>query len=218
MTDKMASSVSTAYEVSDALISDVPLAPVSSMALLRFVTRDRVNQTVFLITTLGVMLLYSLLLPFEYTQRFSFANWHYLDVQLIAWAVVLSIGMASVIVLQIYSMRQIVASKTLTGAVGGLAFIGSVMPSLLCCTPIIPTVLAFVGFSTVSVYGTTGTLQHFFATNQTEFFVGSLFIMVLTAYWSIRRVKKSACLAGNCYVKELTSSSYDVFPDTRELQ
>ena len=185
-----------------------------SWIVLGAVARDRVNQVVFLATGLVVVLLYSLLLPFDYTQRFSFANWQYLDTRLIAWSIVLGVGMSIVIVLQIHAMRRIAAARTRTGAVGGLAFVGSVLPSLLCCTPVIPTVLAFVGFSTVSVYGTTGTLQHFFATHQTEFFVGSLVLMALTASWSVHWICRTTCLAGDCDVEaeEPVSVSLDEKP------
>lgn len=184
-------------------VTPVPSAErtaASWIALLRAVARDRVNQAVFLATGLVVVFLYSLLLPFDYTQRFSFANWQYLDARLMAWSIVLGVGMATVVVLQVHAMRRIAAARTRTGAVSGLAFVGSVLPSLLCCTPVIPTVLAFVGFSTVSVYGTTGTVQHFFATHQTEFFVGSLLLMALTAGWSAHRIGTATCREDGCEI------------------
>jgi hypothetical protein len=179
------------------------------IALLRAVVRDRVDQAVFLATGLVVAFLCSLVLPFDYTQRFSFANWQYLDARLLAWSIVLGVGMATVVVLQVHAMRRIAAARARAGAVGGLAFVGSVLPSLLCCTPVIPTVLAFVGFSTESVYGTTGTLQHFFATHQTEFFVGSFVLMVLTAWWSAHRIGTAAC---NGDVKPVPDSADEELP------
>jgi hypothetical protein len=211
MTDFTTASTSMTHEPLDAPAAMVAPRPASSIAVLAAVARDRVNQVVFLATGIVVALLYSVLLPFDYTQRFSFVNWQYLDARLIAWSIVLGVGMATVIVLQVHAMRGIANARTRTGAVGGLAFVGSVLPSLLCCTPVIPTVLAFVGFSTVSVYGTTGTLQHFFATNQTEFFVGSLLAMALTAWWSIHKITKATCLTDGCNVEgtEDTSDSLD---------
>jgi hypothetical protein len=211
MTDLTTASTSMTHEPHDAPAPMVAPRAASSIKLLAAVARNRVNQVVFLATGIVVALLYSLLLPFDYTQRFSFVNWQYLDARLIAWSIVLGLGMAAVIVLQVHAMRRIADARTRTGAVGGLAFVGSVLPSLLCCTPVIPTVLAFVGFSTVSVYGTTGTLQHFFATNQTQFFVGSLLVMTLTAWWSIHRITKATCLTDGCKVEgtERTSDSLD---------
>ena len=171
--------------------------PVSWM-LLRDVVRDRINQIVFVVTAITVAFAYSMLLTFAYTQRFSWANWHYLNARLLGWSVVLSLAMASVVVLQVHALRKVTAVRPRTGALGGVAFVGSVVPSLLCCTPVIPTTLAFVGFSSVSVYGTTGTLQHFFATYQTQFFVGSFVLIALTGWWSMRRIAKATCWTKGC--------------------
>lgn len=211
MTDRTAASTSITHKPHDAPAAMVAPRTASSISLVAVVARNRVNQVVFFATGIVVALLYSLLLPFDFTQRFSFVNWHYLDARLIAWSIVLGLGMATVIVLQVHAMRRIANARTRSGAVGGLAFVGSVLPSLLCCTPVIPTVLAFVGFSTVSVYGTTGTLQHFFATNQTQFFVGSLLVMTLTAWWSIHRITKATCLTDGCDVegRERASGALD---------
>ena len=169
-----------------------------SWTLIRDVARDRINQIVFVATAITVAFVYSMLLTFAYTQRFSWANWHYLSFRLLVWSVGLSLAIASVVVLQVHALRRVTAVRPRTGALGGVAFVGSVLPSLLCCTPVIPTALAFLGFSTVSVYGTTGTLQHFFARYQTQFFVGSLVLNATTAWWSLRRIAKATCLTEGC--------------------
>jgi len=151
----------------------------------------------------AVTLLYTILLPFDYTQRFELANWHYLDAYLLAWAIVLGLGMGFVVSVQVYAMRRIAAARVASGAVGGLAFVGSLLPSFLCCTPIIPTLLAFVGVSGVGLYGTTGTLQHFFAVHQTEFLSASLVLLLVTGWWGLHKVARSACLSEEgCAIEE----------------
>jgi hypothetical protein len=149
----------------------------------------------FAVVAAGVALLYTILLPFDYTQRFEMANWHYLDAYLLAWAVVLGAGMGLVLSVQVYAMRRVAAVRSATGAAGGLAFLASLMPSFLCCTPIIPTLLAFVGLSGVGLYGTTGALQHFFAVHQTEFLAASAALLALTGWWGLRQVASAACLS-----------------------
>jgi hypothetical protein len=56
-------------------------------AVLRAVTRDRLDQIVFLLTAAVVGIGCSLLLPFAFTKRISFANWSYLDARYVAFTV-----------------------------------------------------------------------------------------------------------------------------------
>lgn len=167
-----------------------------NLAVLAQVLSSRSNQILFVLLVVIIGTLYTILLPFEFTQRFSLANWNYLDPYLAAWSIVLGIGMSLVIVLQIYAMRRIRSTQTST--LSGFAFIGSILPSFLCCTPIIPTLLAFIGLSTVSVYGTTGALQHFFAVNQTAFLSGSALLLAVSGWWSIRSIARADCLNDQC--------------------
>jgi hypothetical protein len=142
-----------------------------------------------------VTFVYTLLLPFDYTQRVELANWDYLDARLLAWAIVLGLFMGLVVSVQIYAMRKVVAARTAAGAAGGVAFVVSLLPSFLCCTPIIPSLLAFVGVSGVGLYTTTGTLQHFFAVHQNELLAASLAMLALMGWWGLRKVARAACLS-----------------------
>ncbi len=149
----------------------------------------------FLMVSGVVAFFYTLLLPFEYTQRFELANWDYLSTYLLGWAIVLGLAMGLVVSVQVYAMRRVAAARAASGAVGGVAFVASLLPSFLCCTPIVPSVLAFVGVSGVGLYTTTGTLQHFFAVHQTEFLAASLALLALMGWWGLRKVARAACLS-----------------------
>ena len=143
----------------------------------------------------AVTFFYTLLLPFGYTQRLELANWDYLGTRLLVWAVLLGLFMALVASVQVYAMRKVLATRKASGAAGGVAFVVSLMPSFLCCTPVVPSVLAFVGVSGVGLYTTTGTLQHFFAVHQSEFLAASLALLALMSWWGLRKVARAACLA-----------------------
>lgn len=157
----------------------------------------------FVLVAAGVGLLYTILLPFDYTQRFELANWGYLDAYLVAWSILLGLAMGLVVIVQVYAMRRVAATRASAGAAGGLAFVVSLLTSCLCCTPVVPTFLAFVGVSGVGLYSATGVLQHFFAVHQTEFFASSLALLAATAWWGLRKVGRAACLSGEgCGVDE----------------
>lgn len=169
------------------------LGDLLNLKVLRIVLDTQGSRMLLVILAAAISFLYTILLPFDFTQRLSFANWHYLTPYLFGWSVFIGLGMALVIVLQVHAMRVIGSSKSWT--LGGFAFIGSILSSFLCCTPIIPTLLAFIGMSAVSVYGTTGALQHFFATNQTELLSGSAVLLAISVCWALRSIARADCLS-----------------------
>jgi hypothetical protein len=180
---------------------DIQGAPVPSpgtRTVVRALATDRASRVVFLVLGAVISAAYSVLLPFAFTQRLSLANWHFLTGRLLGFAVALGAGMAMVLTVQLYAIRRAAAVRRLggDGALSGAAFILSLLPTFLCCTPVIPTVLATLGLSAVGVYSTTGTLQRFFAIHQTAFLASSLILLGATAWWGLRRVARAGCLQG----------------------
>jgi hypothetical protein len=169
----------------------VPAGRGSVRALVGELARSPFYLAIFVVVAAGVSFLYTLLLPYEYTQRFSFLNWQFLTGRLLAWSVVLGVGMGVVVAVQVATIRRIMAARG--SALTGFALVGAVLPSLLCCSPIIPTVLSFVGLSTVSVYSLSGTFQHFFAVHQNQFLAGSLALLVISGWWGLTRAARSDC-------------------------
>lgn len=161
------------------------------------------RKVAFVVIALVVAFLYAILLPFNFTQRFELANLDYLDISLIVWSVLLGLAMSFVLVVQIYATRSIVEAKVASGTASGLTLVVSLLPSFLCCTPIVPTFLAFVGVSGVDLYTATGSIQHFFAVHQTEFLAGSLLLLLLMAWWGLSKVAKASCLCEEgCEIRE----------------
>ncbi len=161
------------------------------------------NQGMLVVVAALTTFAYTILLPYDFTQRFSIANWAYLSPGLVAWSVVLGTGVAFAIVLQIHATSRLAVANT--GAVSGLAFVASLLPSFLCCTPILPTVLAFVGLSAATLYRTSVDLQYFFAIHQTPFLVGSLALVALAVWMGLRKLAAS-CTAGSCATGRSQSS------------
>ncbi len=152
------------------------------------------------VLALGSVFGYSVLLTFPFTQRLSVANWRYLDAYRMGWAVVLGLALAAVLTLQIGATRRI-ASRGAGGTVTGVAVLGSLLPSLLCCTPVIPTLLALAGMSTIGVYGTAGALQRFFAVHEIYFMLGSLGLLLVSGWWALRRTA-TGCGSDGCSIPD----------------
>ncbi|MGH3279287.1 MAG: hypothetical protein ACRDNW_09130, partial [Trebonia sp.] len=140
---------------------------------------------------------YTLLLPFAQTQRLSFGNWGHLTGSQLAWAIPLSLGMALVVIVQAHAMRKVAAARAATTSAGGLAVVVSLLPTLLCCTPVVPSLLAFAGVSGLGLDETTGSVQYFFAAHETGFLAAGLALLAVTSWWGLRKVARAACLSGD---------------------
>ena len=173
-----------------------PFSPTAG-SVLRAVATDRVNVLLFAVLTVVVTAGYSLMLPFAFTQRLSLRNWQFLTPRLVAFAIALGVGMAFLLTVQVHAFRRAAAARRATGdkALSGFALLVSLLPTFLCCTPVIPTVLATFGLSAISVYSTTRSLQRFFETHQSAFIAASLGLLALTSWWSLRRVARAECLS-----------------------
>lgn len=164
--------------------------------LLRELAGDRVDRIVFTAASVAVGFGYSVMLPFAFTQHITLANWRYLNARYIAFAVAFALAFAWLITLQVHATRSVLANRSRAtasggvGPIGALAAIVSVMPSLLCCSPILPTLVAAIGFSGA----TSVEFQYVFATKENLFLGGTLALLVATALWSTRKLARAACM------------------------
>ena len=119
---------------------------------------------------------------------------------LLAFALMLALGVAVVLTLQVYSMRQAAAARRSAGgrsAVGAGGFLVSLVPSL-CCSPVLPAVLAIFG---IGASGATATMQaivpYTFA-----ILTAILALFAATGWVTLRRIAAaspaSSSSSGNC--------------------
>jgi hypothetical protein len=62
--------------------------------VLHQIATDRIARVIFIVVFVVVGFGDSILLPFDFTQRVSFANWHYLDTRYVAFSVAFALGMS----------------------------------------------------------------------------------------------------------------------------
>jgi hypothetical protein len=175
------------------------------LAVTREVAGDRVDRVVFAAVAAVAGFGYSVLLPFDYTQRVSLANWQYFGPRYAAFAVAFAGGLAWVVTLQVHAVRRIARTARASagrpgrgGPVGAAAaVVVSLLPSLLCCSPVVPTLVGLLGLPVATQLQTTGTITYFFATKQDWLLGGALALLAATGLWSVRKLARAACLAGD---------------------
>ena len=138
------------------------------------------------------------------TGRVSLANWQYFGPRYAAFTAAFALGLAWVVTLQVHAMRRIArtaragaAGPRRGGLAGALAAVVSLLPSLLCCSPVVPTLVGLIGLPAATQLQTTGTITYFFATKQDWLLGGALALLAASGLWSTRKLARAACLAGD---------------------
>jgi hypothetical protein len=177
-------------------------AAPAGIAVIREVAGDRVSQVVFAAVTLVAGLLYSVLMPFDFTLQFSLANWQFFTPRDAFFASALALGLAWVVTVQVYAMRRIVrraAGRPRRGGLAGaVAAVISLLPGFLCCSPIVPTAVSLLGLPAATQLSMTGNITYFFAVYQNWLLAGALALLVVSGAWSARKVARAACLRDSC--------------------
>ena len=110
-----------------------------------------------------------------------------LDVYALAVSLSISILLSLSIVLNAFSALNGVAARA---KLGFGAIVASIAPVSLCCTPVIPAMLAAFGASTPTIIGATGALQGPFATYEPLFITVSIVLLLLSVFLAARRIAK----------------------------
>lgn len=146
----------------------------------------------FAVLVFGFTTAYTLVLPFSYTLRLSFANWDYLTPELGVFAVAFGVLLAWVVICQVYTVRRAAGRARGTGTTLAGAMLG-VLPSMVCCTTLIPTLLGLLGASAGTGFGTSVGIQAFFALHRTWFLVAGVVLLGASAGWATRRLRRAGC-------------------------
>ena len=141
------------------------------------------------------LIVYVFTLPGAYTGGvIGLISLRYLTAELLFFAIALSALLSLALTLNIYAFR---ASLRRRGS--GLTFgavIASLLPAGICCTPLVPTLLAILGASTPQIFGLTGRIQGVFATYEPLFLSFALILLL----FSLRLVTRN--VLGSCALPE----------------
>lgn len=169
-------------------------------AVVRDVASGRIERAVFLASALAVGVGYSILLPFDETAQISVANWRFLDARYLFFSAAFAVGVAWVLTVQVHAMRRIARaaaprSPSVGGPASAFAVVVGLLPSLACCSPVVPTLVGLLGLSAASSLRTTGRVQYFLATQQDWLLGGALALLLGSALWATRKLARADCHA-----------------------
>ncbi|MEM3216020.1 MAG: hypothetical protein QXS17_03840 [Candidatus Micrarchaeaceae archaeon] len=105
-----------------------------------------------------------------------------------AYALSASLAMGILLSLSIVSSAFAILNRTKSNKVGAAAVAIGILPATLCCTTVVPSMLALFGFSASAVISTTGIIQGPFSTYEVEFIAASLLLLVVSIYLNLRSI------------------------------
>ncbi|MFC6616224.1 hypothetical protein ACFQAS_15060 [Halopenitus salinus] len=141
-------------------------------------------------TFLLAAVFYTFTLPATYTGgQVGMVSLRYLTPALAGFALVMAGLVAVIVAFTAYSLR-LGASTSTTATTSG--FFGSVLPPILCCSPLLPTVAAmFVGVFP-GVFGVSGAVQGFIATYELEILSVATLLLVYAVLQNAKGVTRCA--------------------------
>jgi hypothetical protein len=106
-------------------------------------------------------------------------------------SLLLGIMFSLVLTMSAFSIKRNIKSSEKVG-IGAL--IASIVPSSMCCTALIPSVLSIAGASTATIIGVTGKIQGPFASLEPVFIIAAVVIMLIGIAQSSKRIYAGCCV------------------------
>lgn len=145
-------------------------------------------QTFAILTFTMFFTLYAFILPATYTGgRIGMVSLQFITPTLALFAFLFALLLAFILPFAVYAFQKKRNSGSGNSSAVGSLF-GSVIPPLLCCSPLLPTVAAlFAGFFPF-IFGVSGFIQGFIATYETPIFTIAALILLYSLWQNARQV------------------------------
>jgi len=146
--------------------------------------------TILLVAGTLATVFYLFMLPSPAVGGFSAAALRYLTPQLAALAFFLGFGLAATLAINLTALTKSAGS----GVAGFAGILSSVLPGSLCCTSVVPSLLALAGASATSIIGSTGKIQSIFALHENAFLLVSLAGVIFSVALAARNAGSGCAL------------------------
>lgn len=153
----------------------------------QFVFAERTYKIIGISGFFLFLLLYLFTLPATYTGgRIGLVSLKFLTLELAIYSVVMAFLLTFLIPFIVFVFRR--GQKTRKASASGGLFV-SIMTPLLCCSPILPVALSFLGGFIPLLSGTGGVrIQAFIAIHHTELYLGAIVLLLLALYQNAKGV------------------------------
>ncbi len=155
---------------------------------LSILTSEKKYLVMLILLSVLICTLYLFLLPSLPDGALVFYAIYFITPLQVAFAIGFGVLISLVITLNVYAYRIRTSSrKSLT--------VGSILASLvngLCCTPLIPSIVALTGVSTPVLYSISPRIQAFFEFNYGYFYALSLLLLLVSVHYLSRNI--SCCV------------------------
>lgn len=154
---------------------------------LYFVFSEKKYKIIGIVSFVFFLLLYLMTLPSSYTGgRIGLISFQFLTIQMIIFAVIFALLLSVLIPFIVFLVNRSRKGHTTTAA-GGI-FVSIITP-FLCCSPLLPVVLGFIGSIIPILPGSFGlTVQAFVATHETEIYLFVVVLLSLSVYQNSRSI------------------------------
>lgn len=145
---------------------------------------------------------YAFTLPAAYTGGYvGLVSLRHLTPTLFVFSVALAALVSLAVTLNVFAWRSSLRTKAMVFTFG--AFAASFLPASICCTPLLPTLLAVLGASTPQIFGLSGRIQGLVAVYEPLFLSAAVLLLVFALHLSARNV------AGACALPARKESSHE---------
>ena len=139
---------------------------------------------------------YVFTLPAAYTGGVvGLISLRYLTAEWLFFSLALAALLSLALTLNIYAFRASIIRPRSGGLSLGAA-LSSVLPASICCTPLVPSLLAILGATTPQIFGISGRIQGFLATYEFEILGFALILLLVALRPAARNILGSCALPG----------------------
>lgn len=171
-----------------------PAKTIKEAILIVFKSRVYILTGVF--SFLIFSLLYFFVLPATYTGgRIGWVSLRFLDLKLVTFSLLFSFALSLIVTFTLYTFLRHKGKKS---SLAAGSFIGSILPSLFCCSPILPSFAALLGGIAPVAFRISGFLQGIIAVYETQIFIAVVVILAHSVYLNAKQVILTNSQLCNC--------------------